>query len=227
MLAQIVRPLVDAQIRRLANSKTTYSSLIEAIAKWLSYLGVKAQVTYLTRESEEIKVSLTVSKPDLCNSEDWQQILYHLDRQSNTSPINGYDRLMPAQRRKLQRLFAYLIQISQPDKQHNLDSLSDSLYNLHLDSFMLMGVKSALKVPQSAERLLKELEPDVIALAFPQAMEIVTMNPHLNQETEMAIITMLNILKVTNNSYSLTQVSSLDRYRSQSMGQGYKYKQAT
>ncbi|MGL5940323.1 MAG: hypothetical protein ACRC2S_08055 [Waterburya sp.] len=222
MLSQIVRPLVDNQIRLLASSQNTYSTLIETIARWLSYLGVQAQVTYLTRQSEKIKVSLTVGKPDLCNSEDWQQILDNLDRQKTVFPINSYDQLTSEQRRKLQRLFAYLIQISQPDKQNNLDLLSNSLKKLHLDDLMIMGVKSALKVPQSVDRLLKELKPNVIALAFPQVMEIILMDSQLNQETEIAIITMLTMLKATNNSNSLAQVSNLNHYRLQSIEQEYK-----
>lgn len=222
MLSQIVRPLVDTQIRRLASSQNTYSTLIETIARWLSYLGVQAQVTYLTRQSEKIKVSLTVGKPDLCNSKDWQQILDNLDPQKTVSPINCYDQLTSDQRRKLQRLFAYLIQISQPDKQNNFDLLSNSLNKLHLDDFMITGVKSALKVPQSVDRLLKQLESNVIALAFPQIMEIVLMHSQLNQETEIAVITMLTILKTANDSNTLAQVSSLDHHRLQSIGQEYK-----
>ena len=151
-----------------------------------------------------------------------QQILDNLDRQKTVSVINSYDQLTSGQRRKLQRLFAYLIQISQPDKQNNLDLVSNSLKKLHLDNLMLMGVKAALKVPQSVDRLLKELEPDVIALAFPQAMEIVLIDSQLNQETEIAIITMLTRLKATNNSNTLAQVSSLNHYRLQLIGQEYK-----
>lgn len=91
MLSQIVRPLVDTQIRRLASSQNTSSTLIEAIAKWLSYLGVQAQVNYLTRQSEKIQVSLTVGKPDLCNSKDWQQILNNLNRRKTVFPINSIE----------------------------------------------------------------------------------------------------------------------------------------
>ena len=198
MLSHIVRPLVDTQIRRLADSGTTYSTLIRAISQWLSYLGVKAQVTYLAHQSEQITVSLTVGKPDLCTCEDWQQILYNLDRHKKTSHINGYDCLIPTQRSKLQRLFAYLIQISQPDKKSNPNLLADLLSKLNLDEFMLMGIRSALKVPQSAERLLKEIEPDTIALALPQAMEIALLDRSLNSETEAAIATMLKITKSSN-----------------------------
>ena len=195
MLAQIVRPLVDTQIRRLASSQTTYSTLIETIARWLSYLGVRAKVNYLAHQSEKITVSLTVGKPELCSSEDWQQILYNLDGKRSNSQLNGYDCLMPAQRSKLQRLFAYLIQTSQPNVQSNPRLLSDSLNSLSLDEFMLMGVKSALKVPQSVDRLIENLEPDVLALALPQAMEIALLDRQLNQEAEAAIATMLAAAK--------------------------------
>ncbi len=198
MLTQIVRPLVDTQIRRLASSQATYSTLIETIARWLSYLGVQAQVTYLAHQSERIKVSLSVGKPDLCTNEDWQQILYNLDRRKTASPVNGYDELMPAQRSKLQRLFAYLIQTSQSEKQTNPNSLSDSLNNLNLDDFMLMGVRSALKIPQSVDRLLKELEPEVVALALPQAIEIALLDRQMNPETEVAIVSMLKATKTVN-----------------------------
>lgn len=193
MLTQIVRPLVDTQIRRLASSQTTRLTLIETIARWLSYLGVEAQVTYLTHQSGKIQVSLTVNKPDLCHPEDWEQILYNLDRSKSLYPLNSYDRLMPAQRRKLQRLFAYLIQISQPGK--SISNLSGLLEDLDLDDFMLIGIKSALKVPQSVNRLLKEIEPETIALALPQAIEIALVDCQLNPEAEATISTMLRAIK--------------------------------
>ena len=47
MLSQIVRPMVNTQIRLLAKSKATKITLIKTIAKWLSFLGVEAQVTQL------------------------------------------------------------------------------------------------------------------------------------------------------------------------------------
>ena len=39
MLSQIVRPLVQTQVRLLANSQATQVTLTDTIAKWLSYLG--------------------------------------------------------------------------------------------------------------------------------------------------------------------------------------------
>ena len=195
MLSQIVSPLVDSQIRRLASSQATYSTLMETIAKWLSYLGVKAQVNYLAHRSGQIQVSLTVGKPNTCASDDWQQILHNLERQQSVSSLSTYEQILPSQRTKLQRLFAYLIQISQPEKKSNPHELSHLLHNLNLDEFMLLGIRSALKVPQSIDRLLKELDPDVVALALPQAMEIALSDRKLNRETETAIVAMLQATK--------------------------------
>ena len=195
MLVQIVRPLVDSQIRRLASSKATYSTLIETIARWLSYLGVKARVTHLTHQSGQIQVSLTVGKPNTCASDDWQQILHNLDRQKSIASLSSYNQIMPSQQSKLQRLFAYLLQISQPEKKSNPNALFHRLHDLNLDEFMLLGIRSALKVPQSIDRLLKELDPDVVALALPQAVEIALVDQKLNREAETAIVAMLRATK--------------------------------
>ncbi len=195
MLTQIVSPLVDSQIRLLASSQATYSTLRSTIAKWLGYLGVKAQVTHLAHRSGRIEVSLTVGKPNTCASDDWQQILQNLERQQSVSSLRAYDQILPSQRSKLQRLFAYLIQISQPEKKSNQNALSHLLHNLNLDEFMLLGIRAALKVPQPIDRLLKELEPDVVALALPQAMEIALLDRKLNREAETVLVAMLKATK--------------------------------
>ncbi len=200
MLSQIVRPLVDSQIRQLANSQATYSTLVTTIAKWLSYLGVKAQVTHLAHQSGQIQVSLSVGKPTTCASDDWQKILHNLDQQKSVSSVSAIEQILPSQRSKLQRLFAYLIQISQPDRKSNPNALSHLLHNLNLDEFMVLGIRSALKVPQSIDRLLKELDPDVVALALPQALEIALLDRQLNSETETAIIAMLKATKSNSKS---------------------------
>ena len=199
MLSQIVRPLVETQIRRLANSQATYSTLMETIAKWLSYLGVKAQVTHLAHQSGKIQVSLTVGKPNTCNLDDWQQILDNLERQKPVTSLSSYDQIVPSQQSKLQRLFAYLIQITQPEKKDNPNALSHVLQNSSLDDFMLLGVKSALRAPQSIDRLMKELDPEVVALALPQAMEIALVDYRLNQEAENVLLAMLKATKSTYN----------------------------
>ncbi len=195
MLSQIVRPLVETQVRRLANSQATYSTLMETIAKWLSYLGVTAHVTHLAHQSGQIQVSLTVGKPNTCASDDWEQILHNLDRQKSLTPVSSYNQILPSQQSKLQRLFAYLIQISQPDRKSNPNVLPHQLNNLNLDEFMLLGIRSALRVPQSIDRLLKDLDPDVVAFALPQAVEIALSDRKLNREAENAIVAMIKATK--------------------------------
>lgn len=201
MLSQIVRPLVDTQIRRLASSQTTYSTLVETIAKWLSYLGVKARVTHLANQSGQIQVSLTVDKPNTCASDDWQQILHNLEGQKSVSSLSAYNQIVPSQRSKLQRLFAYLIQTSQPDQKTNLNAITNKLNKLNLDEFMLLGIRSALRVPQSIDRLIKEIDPDVVALALPQAVEIALSDRQLNREAETAIFAMLKAATSGAKSY--------------------------
>ena len=48
MLSQIVRPMVRTQIRLLANSQATHTTLVKTITQWLGFLGVQATVTQLT-----------------------------------------------------------------------------------------------------------------------------------------------------------------------------------
>ena len=58
MITQIVRPLVENQIRLLANSKTTQDTLSQTIACWLGYIGVRTEVTQLIPNSDRISVEL-------------------------------------------------------------------------------------------------------------------------------------------------------------------------
>jgi hypothetical protein len=92
MLSQIVRPLVHAQIRFLANSGVTRKTLIDIIAQWLGYLGVRAVVTHLESHSDQIQVSLSVSKPEGCDRHDWQQIIYNLNRSEQNSYLSNSSR---------------------------------------------------------------------------------------------------------------------------------------
>jgi hypothetical protein len=92
MLSQIVRPLVHAQIRLLANSGVTRKSLIEIIAQWLGYLGVGAVVTHLESRSDQIQVSLIVNKPEGCDQHDWQQIIRNLNGSKGNSYLSTSSR---------------------------------------------------------------------------------------------------------------------------------------
>jgi hypothetical protein len=79
MLSQIVRPMVQTQIRLLANSRATRPTMVSTVAHWLGFLGVKAQVTHLDAGAGKIHISLSVEKPEGCDAHDWQQILHNLN----------------------------------------------------------------------------------------------------------------------------------------------------
>ena len=70
MLSPILRPMVNTQVKLLAKSTATRSTLVNVIAKWLSFLGVQAKVTHLDTVGDRIQVSLTVSQPEASTDED-------------------------------------------------------------------------------------------------------------------------------------------------------------
>jgi len=197
MLSQIVRPLVRTQIRLLANTQATRSTLISTIAQWLGYLGVQAQVTSLSASSGQIQVSLTVGKPESCESSDWQQILHNLNdpSESSQSSETTYAQMTPKQQSKLQRLLAYLIQVGDPDNKVNWDTLYPQLKILNLDEDLLNGIKSALKVPQSLDPLLEGLDPDVAALALPKAVSIALLDRRVNAKEDSTLTALLSAMK--------------------------------
>lgn len=196
MLSQIVRPLVQTQIRLLANSQATQTTLVDTIARWLGYLGVQARVTTLTPDAERIHVSLTVAKPDSCDLGDWQQILANLRSPSNpNSCSNGdYHHMSDTQQLQLARLLAYLIQVGTPNDSVDWHELETQLSPLNLNQSILVSIKSALKVPQSPT-LLQKLDPDVAASAFPLAVRIAWFDQEINSHENNALAALLAAMK--------------------------------
>jgi hypothetical protein len=177
MLSQLVSPMVRTQIRLLANSQATRSTLVTTIAQWLGFLGVQAQVTHLDRATNQIQVSLTVGKPDACEAGDWQKILTNLDQgRAIATPLSV---MSEAEERKLQRLLAYMIQVGEPNT--NWDKLAPQLQRLGFDEETMLGIKSALKVPQSLESLMAGLDPDVAAIALSKAVGIALLDRQVNR----------------------------------------------
>lgn len=193
MLSQIVRPMVRTQIRLLANSQATYSTLVQTIAQWLSFLGVQAKVTELQTQSNQIQLSLTVGKPDACDQSDWERILHNLD--DTTACANAPATLSPQQERKLQRLLAYMIQVGNPDRQINWDTLQPQLQMLGFDEAVLNGVRAALKVPQSFDSLLEGLDADVAAIALSKAVGIALLDRQVNPGEDHALSALLDVMK--------------------------------
>jgi hypothetical protein len=191
MLSQLVSPMVRTQIRLLANSQATRSTLVTTIAQWLGFLGVQAQVTHLDTATNKIQVSLTVGKPDACEASDWQRILTNLDQGKAIAPSPSI--ITEQQERKLQRLLAYMIQVGEPDA--NWDLLAPQLRSLGFEEGMLLGIKAALKVPQSLETLTDGLDPDVAAIALSKAVGIALLDRQVNSHEDKALSALLEAMK--------------------------------
>ncbi len=196
MLAQIVRPLVETQIRLLANSQATEKTLASTISCWLGYLGVRTEVSKLAPDSDRISVSLTVGKPEFCNQKDWQKILANLldseVDQLNCSKAESAE-LEMANLIQLSRLLAYLIQVGSPDSHLDWSILEGQLAPLNLNPPTLAAIRSALKVPQSAN-LIEKLDPDLAARAFPLAVKIAWMDDQITPQESEALKALLNAI---------------------------------
>lgn len=196
MLSQIVRPMVNTQVRLLAKSKATRSTLVKTIARWLGFLGVEAKVTQLDTAGDKIKVSITVGKPDTSEDGDWQQILQNLNRSTPETKelVNNSVSIPSHQETKYQRILAYVIQMSNPDNATDWQQIYPQLQLLGLEESMLLGIKSALKVPQSLERLVKDLDADVAAVALSQTASIALFDRQVNPGEYQALQTLLQAM---------------------------------
>jgi hypothetical protein len=197
MLSQIVRPMVHTQIRLLASCQATRSTLIKTVAQWLGFLGVQAQVTHLDANTDQkIRISLIVSKPEACDDRDWQQILSKLNTNASNPQVSKITPpITPKQESKLQRLLAYVIQVGDPDQPVDWEVIAPQLQALGMNESMLLGIKSALKVPQSLEQLMDGLDPDLAAIALPQAVSIALLDRQLNTDEDHALAALLKVMK--------------------------------
>lgn len=197
MLSQIVRPMVHTQVRLLASCEATRSTLIKTVAQWLGFLGVQAQVTHLEAGADKrIRISLTVGKPEACDDNDWQEIISKLNKNaSNTNVSKITPPITPKQESKLQRLLAYVIQVGCPDEPVNWEALAPQLQALGMNESMLLGIRSALKVPQSLEQLMEGLEPDLAAIALPQVVSIALLDRQVNAGEDDALAALLKLMK--------------------------------
>jgi hypothetical protein len=201
MLSQIVRPMVQTQVRLLAHSRSTRATLVSAISQWLGFIGVQAQVSHLYADSGQIHISLTVDRPDACDPVDWDRILGNLapcgsPDYGTCAPANEHQ-FTPHQQHKVQRLLAYLIQVGDPKETVNWDILAPQLQTMGFDQETLMGIRSALKVPQSLEDLVEGLDPDVAAIALPKAVSLAIMDRQVNHSEDQALMALLKAIKQT------------------------------
>lgn len=198
MLSQIVRPMVQTQVRLLAHSRATRSTLVSTVSQWLGFLGVRAEVTQLDTDSGKIHIALTVDKPDACDPRDWQQIISNLNanQAANGARLNlAESRFTPQQQNRIQRLLAYLIQVGNPTEATNWEHLQPQLQAMGFDESTLLGVRSALKVPQSLDDLMSGLDPDVAAIALPKAVSLAMMDRQVNSSEDQALTALLQAMK--------------------------------
>ncbi|QZZ21287.1 hypothetical protein J5X98_02005 [Leptothermofonsia sichuanensis E412] len=197
MLTQLVRPMVQTQLRLLANSRATRSTLVSTVSQWLGFLGVRAQVTQLDSGADKIQISLTVDKPEACDPKDWQQILHNLHQAESEADLLSTTaaKFTPQQQSKMNRLLAYLIQIGNPGEPIDWDALYPQLQSIGLDELTLMGIRSALKVPQSLEDLVEGLDSDVAAVALPKAVSIAMLDKRVNSSEDLALSTLLKAMR--------------------------------
>jgi hypothetical protein len=203
MLSQIVRPMVQTQIRLLANSRATRATLVSTVAQWLGFLGVRAEVTQLKTAGDQIQLCLTVARPDACDRGDWQQILTHLEQHTDAVEMDQHGHALAPdisqfthyQQRKMQRLLAYLIQVGNPTETIDWEQLQPQLQLLGLDEATLLGIRAALKVPQCLDDLLADLDADVAAIALPKAVSIAMMDRQVNASEDLALMALLQALK--------------------------------
>ncbi|PZV08261.1 MAG: hypothetical protein DCF22_20555 [Leptolyngbya sp.] len=195
MLSHIVRPMVQTQVRLLANSHATRSVLISTVAQWLSFLGVHAQVEQLTTANGKIHLCLTVDKPEACDHCDWQKIVSNLAGcTSDSSSSLDTAQFTTHQQSTLQRLLAYLIQVGSPGQPTIWEKLQPQLEAIGFDEPTLLGVRSALKVPQSLDDLVDGLDADVAAIALPKAVSLAMMDRQVNQSEDQALAALLKAM---------------------------------
>ncbi len=196
MLSPILRPMVNTQVKLLAKSTATRSTLVNVIAKWLSFLGVQAKVTHLDTVGDRIQVSLTVSQPEASTDEDWQNIVQNLKSSDSTTEELELknSRIPPHQESKYQRILAYAIQISNQDGSFNWEDVYPKLKLMGIEEPMLVGIKSALKVPQNIDRLIKSLDADVAAIALSQIASIALFDRQVTPEESRVLQTLIEIM---------------------------------
>lgn len=198
MLSQLVRPMVRTQIQLLAKSNATRSTLVSTIAHWLGFLGVQASVQQVDAVSNQIQVSLTVGKPEACNDHDWKKILDSLTLTDveDYAPMIQPDQMSDRQKSKFYRLLAYVIQVGYPNQDMpDWEEIKPQIQTLGFLEDDLLGIRSALKVPQDIELLMKDLDPDVAAIALSKAVSLALLDRQVNPTEDQALNLLLNAMK--------------------------------
>ena len=198
MLAQLVRPLVRAQIQLLTQAQSAGSKLVVMVAQWLSYLGVQAQVTELSTTGNHIRVSLRVGRPELCTEEEWRSILQNLETSQPQAPTAGeitYPQMTPAQQNQVNRLLAHVIRVGNPQFSQDWQQIQPQLYALGLSEEMVLGIRAALKVPTDLDDLIDNLEPELSALVLSKAIGLALMDQQITRDENDALKALYRVLE--------------------------------
>ena len=92
-------------------------------------------------------------------------------------------------------MIAYVIQAGEPNQKVKWDEIYPSLQQLGLNENILQGIRSAVRVPQSIDLLVEELEPDVAAIALPLAINIALFDRQVNSSENYALNSLLQVMK--------------------------------
>ena len=160
------------------------------VSQWLGYLGVEADVTHLKTERGRIQISLAVGKPEQCSETEWTQILTNIEQHTNTSDADvelTYAEMSQAQKSKVHRLLASVIQAGNKTALQSWDSLQPRLAALGMNESMLVNIKSAMKVPAMLDSLLEDLEPEVAAYVLSKAISIALIDREINQDEDSVL----------------------------------------
>ncbi|MEN9216861.1 MAG: hypothetical protein Q6K90_06020 [Gloeomargarita sp. HHBFW_bins_162] len=198
MLAQLVRPLVRAQIQLLTQAQSAGNKLVQMVSQWLSYLGVQAQVTELSTSGNHIRVSLQVGKPELCTEEEWRTILKNLQTSQADPPTAAaiaYPQMTPAQQNQVNRLLAYVIRAGNPHALETWETIASQLYGLGLSEDMVLGIRAALKVPSDLSDLIDNLEPELSAFVLSKAIGLALMDQQITRDENDALKALYHVLE--------------------------------
>ncbi|MEO0984813.1 MAG: hypothetical protein AAFY20_04605 [Cyanobacteria bacterium J06639_14] len=198
MLHQLVRPLVRSQVQMLAQTPSANVKLVGMVSQWLAYLGVHAEVTQLKTEGDRIQVSLRVGKPEQCTEPEWRQILMNLNQNENSHGVGAtltYQAMTAAQKSKVHRLLACVLQASNENLVAEWDGLRSQLVDMGLEESMLLAIQSAMRVSMPMELLVTNLEPEVAAFALSKAISIALMDQQINEAEDTALKALLNVLQ--------------------------------
>lgn len=198
IVAKILRPLVNTQIRLLGQTRCIRSTLHAMVKEWmLNYVGIPVQVTRIVEKSAQIHICLTVGKPEYADAGEWSQLIENLRQSNETIQPRAltYDEITPDQQHRVQQILAHLIRSGAPNQEVHWETIYPQLQVLDPDESMLVGIKSALENPQIIDPCAEELDPDVAEIALSQATKIAVLHQDINTDANSSLTILLNAIK--------------------------------